>query len=425
MPTDTRAAMTVFQPDVVGTYVLDLVVTDDSGQTDRSGLRIVATGAILGVDAGPNGSAMWLDMAQLSGAVTTLPGKTATYSWRFVSRPSGSTASITNSNALSPTFVPDATGTYVLALEAWVGDEVRTDTTMVDVTASGISFGTGNLAYTYSTAVDRVVYARERAGRAEIVKVDPTTGADTALDIGAFTPRSIAVDPLHAVAAVGGLGIVVTVAVGQFVQLSSRAVPGCTAAQVALPYQARVHCFPIDGDVEPISSVNMTTGEVTQIPCPVRSPHVTSGAANWMYMVDGASPQFYLYDAFSSPPLQVLGHGTLAGIGPPVIAAGTNQPFAITGNGFAINLDATLRFDLHTSVSAGTFSAARYEIAIVSGSQLKIFDGMGQTLKLDATLPSVGGTAPSAKLLAYSSDGHRLIIVGGTAAGDIAYTVPR
>jgi hypothetical protein len=171
----------------------------------------------------------------------------------------------------------------------------------------------------------------------------------------------------------------------------------------------------------------MSTGEVTQIPCPVQSPDVALTANGWMYMVDGASPQFYLYDAFATPPLPVLQHGSLTGITAPVIAVDMSQPFAMTGNGLAVNPDATLRFDLHTPVSIGAYSGGlHFELAVVSGTQLMVF-GMetGQPLKLSVVLPTVNGMAPTPKLVAYSSDEHRLVVVAGTSDGDIAYTVPR
>ncbi|MDB4956509.1 MAG: Chitinase [Myxococcales bacterium] len=425
VPLDANAAATTFAPDHVGTYRLRLLVSDDAHNTDSSDLRIVSTGAITSVDAGPEATVSWLGTAHLSGSVTTMPGMVATYSWDFVSRPLGSLASVDNSNTLTPSFVADAAGTYIIALHARVGDEVRDDTVTIEATPSGVPLGAGVVAYTYSKNIDHIVYVHD-VGHAEVVRVDPVTAAQATLDLGAFTPRSISVDPTGQVVAVGGLGKVASVAVSQFVLMSLKDVPGCTAAHVTIPYSTRVDCFPADGTTEPISSVDMNTGAVTQIPCPVRFPDVTLGASNWMYMVDGASSQFYLYDAFSTPPLAVIQHGSFTGIAPPVIAAGTNQPFAVTGNGLAVNVDATVRFDLHTPVSAGAFSALGYEIAVVSGAQLKVFGvEAGQPLKLTVTLPPVNGMTPTAKLVAYSADEHHLIIVAGTAAGDVAYTVPR
>jgi hypothetical protein len=425
VPVDARSATTKLVLDKFGTYFVELLVNDEAQNTDSSRLRIVATGAIASVDAGPDATVPWLGTAQLSGAVTTNAGSLATYSWRFVSRPPGSIAPIENNGSLSPRFFADAAGTYIIALDANVGDDVREDTVTIQVVAAGVSLGTGIAAYTYSHMTDRIVYVHD-VGHAEVVKLDPMTGAQTSLDVGVFTPRSISMDQSDQVAAVGGVGKVATIGISQLILLSLKDAPGCSAKQVTSPYFSRVDCFPDDGSVEPIASVNMDTGEVTHITCPVRFPYVTLGASTWMYMVDSASSQFYLFDASATPPLPVVSSGSLVGIAPPVIAAGTNQPFAVTGNGLAVNLDATLRFDLHTPVLAGAFTALGYELAVVSGVQLKVF-GMeaGQPLKLTVALPQSGGMTPTAKLVAYSNDGHRLIVVASTAGGDVVYTVPR
>jgi hypothetical protein len=426
-PADASAAMTTFVPDLYGAYVLQLEVSDAAHDTDASDLRLVATGAITSIDAGPPGTVSWLGTAQLAGSVSVAQGLSATYSWAFVSRPAGSMASLTDATSLTPTFVADAVGTYVVALDAAVGDDVREDTATIEATATGgVSIGTNITAYAFSKSNDHILYVDSVAGRAEIVQVDPTTGAKVALDLGPFTPRSIAVDSNSGVYAVGMLGRVTTVNAMTFHLFAAKPVPGCTAAHVTVPFDTRVDCFPADGTTEPISSVDMNTGVVTQIPCPVQFPDVAiSRTGNDMYMVDGASPQFYLYDAFSTPPLSVISHGSLAGIAPPVIPSAGGSDFAVTGNGLVVNPDATLRFDLHMPVSAGAVSALRGDIAVVSGAQLTVFSSDGQVVLMSAVLPPVGGMSPTPRLVAYSADDHRLIIVVGSSAGDVAYTVPR
>lgn len=426
-PADPDTAITTFVPDQLGTYRLRLQITDDAQNTDSSDIRIVATGAITSLDAGPDGTSSWLGTAQLAGTISTLPGETPTYAWSFVSRPTGSTAAITNPTTLTPTFVADATGTYVVALDANVGDEVREDTVMIEVTAAGIALGTGIAAYVYATSADRIVYAHD-VGHAELAKLDPVTGTQVALDLGAFTPRSLSIDPNGQYVAIGGSGTVATVTVSAFALTSSRSAPGCTAKYVSIPYQDRVDCFPDDGSVDPISSVDMSTGDVTQVPCPVPFPDISAVTGSGdMYMVDGSSSQIYRYSAFVSVPLlPVSEHGSYPGITAPVIAIATNQPFALTGNGLAVFGNGLLDFDLHVPVSAAALAGLQDEIAVLSGATLKVFGlTTGQPLKLGAVLPTVNGNAPTPKLVAYSADNHRLIIVAGTAAGDVAYSVPR
>lgn len=424
-PADPNASITSFVPDQLGTYRLRLKITDDAQNIDSSEIRIVATGAITSIDAGPDATASWLRTAQLAGAVALAPGELATYAWSFVSRPPGSTATITNATTLTPTFVADATGTYIVALDAAVGDDVREDTVMIEVTAAGIAVGTGIAAYVYSQATDRIVYAHD-VGHAELVRLDPVTGTQVALDVGAFTPRSLSIDQLDQYVAVGGPGTVATVSISSFLLASSRSVPGCSANHVTIPASYRVDCYPADGAM-PISSVSMATGEVTQISCPLALPELSGvDAYGHIYMVDGASSQIFMYDAFSTPALAVLLHGSLAGIAPPVIAIDASQTFALTGNGLAVFGNGALDFDLHVPVAAAALAGLHDEIAVLSGATLKVFGlGTGQPLKLSAVLPTVNGIAPTPKLVAYSSDNHRLIIVAGTADGDVAYSVPR
>lgn len=349
-----------------------------------------------------------------------MPGMTASYSWQFVSRPTGSSATLLSGTTLTPTFVADAVGTYVIALDAQIGDEIVEDTVTVEVTSTGVPIGSGIAAYTYTTNTDHIIYVHD-VGHAELVSYDPATAAKTVNNIGAFTPRSIAIDDTSQTVAVGGPGIVVTASAINLAY-TSRAAPGCTAAHVTAPTQMyRVDCFPEDGTIEPISSVNMSSGVVTQVPCPVKYPSVALSGGGRMYMVDGASSEVYVYDAWSTPPLPVLMHGTVPGVTAPVIT-----PFTLTGNGLAINGDLSVAFDLHMKVSAGAY-AWNGELAVVSGAQLKLFDtGIGPPVpKFSAVLPSVNGETPTARLVVYSNNVKRLFIVAGTSAGDVLYTVPR
>ena len=425
-PVDPSAAMTTFMLDQLGTYGFRLVVTDDAANTDSSDLLVVSTGAITGVDAGPDATVSWLATVQLAGTVSTVPGKTATYSWSIVSQPVGSTAQIQSGDTLRPTFLADAVGTYVVALDANVGYEVREDTVSIKVKAVGVSLGTGVVAYTYSTYRDRIIYVHD-VGHAEVVAVDPASGAvQAAVNVGAFTPKSIAVDQTGEYVAIAGPGKVATVDLQPFVATSLANVPGCTAKHVAIPsYPQTVDCFPADGTIEPISSVNLQTSVVTHIACPLQYPDIAlSGGI--LYMVDGASPKF---DTFQSDPLIAIAHVSLAGVAPPVIPVNTSFPYAITGNGIALDsFSGAKLFDLQMPVSAGASQKApSQEFALVSGSVLKVFGAtsMGQSLKLSAVLPPVNGMMPITKLVAYSADGLRLIVVAGTNAGDVAYTVPR
>ena len=75
-------------------------------------------------------------VVELDGSRSTVAeGRQLSYDWAFVSRPSGSGASLSSTTAAKPTFVPDVDGSYVLRLV--VGDgETQSAASRVTVTAT-------------------------------------------------------------------------------------------------------------------------------------------------------------------------------------------------------------------------------------------------------------------------------------------------
>ena len=69
-------------------------------------------------NAGPNQTVKVGSVVTLDGSGSTNPSGvgTLTYSWAFTSRPSGSTAVLTNPTSVMPTFIVDVGGTYVIGL---------------------------------------------------------------------------------------------------------------------------------------------------------------------------------------------------------------------------------------------------------------------------------------------------------------------
>jgi hypothetical protein len=258
------------------------------------------------------------------------------------------------------------------------------------------------------------------------VKLDPMTVPKPTLDVGAYTPTAISIDVTTLLPAVGGPGHVATIALSTFVLESSRSAPGCTAKKVLMPWPTldRVDCFPVDGTVEPISVVTMSTGQVTQVACPAHTPDVAMTQSASEYMVDAASPDLYVFDGNATPPLSSVRHVTIPGVAPPIFAGGTNASFAMTGNGIAVSSGGSVAFDLHMPIAAEAYSAFRGDVAVVSGGDLKIFNVLSSpTLKLTAIVPPVNGMPATTKFLAYSSDEHRLFVIAGNASGDAVFTV--
>jgi hypothetical protein len=78
------------------------------------------------VDAGPDQTVHVGDAVQLTGSATA---KGNNVQWHFTSVPAGSTAQLVNADTLTPTFVPDLAGRYVvaLAMNASQSDQVTVD----------------------------------------------------------------------------------------------------------------------------------------------------------------------------------------------------------------------------------------------------------------------------------------------------------
>jgi len=114
-------------PDMQGQYVISLVVSDGYYFSPPDEVVITSTNTPPTANAGADqavvfGWSLGPYAASLNGSLSSDPDGTAlTYVWSVTSRPSGSTATITNPTSVTPTFTPDKFGSYTLSLVVYDG----------------------------------------------------------------------------------------------------------------------------------------------------------------------------------------------------------------------------------------------------------------------------------------------------------------
>lgn len=135
--TNPNSAVATFVPDKVGTYDLRLTVSDGAlSDSDLISVTVVNSAPV--ADAGPDQTLDVGQTATLDGSASAdADGHALTYQWTLVSKPSGSTASLSDPSAAGPTLMLDAAGAFLLHLV--VHDGIETSTAdAVTITAQAI-----------------------------------------------------------------------------------------------------------------------------------------------------------------------------------------------------------------------------------------------------------------------------------------------
>ena len=137
----TETSQTRFFADTAGTYIVDLVVVDsnDVSSDVDSVVITVEEGQIPVADAGGDLNIIEGDSATLNGLGSADPlGRPLSYDWSVSNAPStSSTASFSDASVASPSFTPDATGSYLLSLVVNNGiNDSLPDSVVVNVASS-------------------------------------------------------------------------------------------------------------------------------------------------------------------------------------------------------------------------------------------------------------------------------------------------
>lgn len=169
----TNVIQPTFVADQSGTYVITLIVND--GKSDSTPAIITVTASTTNVpptaNAGANQNIITGSSVTLDGSASSDPNRdTLTYNWQLVSRPSGSTATLTKSNDVKPTFIADKAGAYVANLQVSDGKAL-----------SELSYVTVN-AQTTNSAPVAVVDPNQSVTVGTSVTLDGTASSDANRD---------------------------------------------------------------------------------------------------------------------------------------------------------------------------------------------------------------------------------------------------
>jgi hypothetical protein len=118
---DTTAVSPTFVPDVEGTYTATLIVNDGMDDSTPDSVDITAEIVVVNTppvaDAGPDQTVAVNDTVALDGSGSSDDdGDPLTFSWSLTTVPVGSTATLSDTTAVSPSFVADVAGDYVAQL---------------------------------------------------------------------------------------------------------------------------------------------------------------------------------------------------------------------------------------------------------------------------------------------------------------------
>ena len=129
-----------FTADTVGTFVVSLIVNDgklDSAEVSATTVTAEALNAAPVANAGPAQTVLIGATVTLTGAASTdANADKLTYKWVLTTKPTGSTASLSSTSAVGPTFNADVAGVFVASL---IVNDGKVDSAFSTVPISAVS----------------------------------------------------------------------------------------------------------------------------------------------------------------------------------------------------------------------------------------------------------------------------------------------
>lgn len=114
---DPTVANLTFVADVPGTYVVQLIVNDGELNSDPDTVIIKTENRLPVADAGPDQTVFVGDTVQLDGMGSSDPDNDPlTFQWSIITKPDESSAPLSDSTVVNPSFLADLPGTYIARL---------------------------------------------------------------------------------------------------------------------------------------------------------------------------------------------------------------------------------------------------------------------------------------------------------------------
>ncbi|NTV13165.1 MAG: beta-propeller fold lactonase family protein [Desulfobulbaceae bacterium] len=311
-------------------YTVKLRVTDSFGASSTATTTLTVTNTPPVANGGPDQNVTNWTVVTLNGSTSSdADSDPLTYSWSFISVPTGSSAVLTGDTTIAPTFRPDLPGNYVVQLVVNDG-KVASPADMVTITSS---LPQPRFAYV----------ANNNSNTLSMYTVDSSTGAlrhngYVATETG---PESVAVDPL------GRFAYVVndsnTVSVYTVNPTTGVLTPGTAVATGTKPYSVTVdhggkYAYVANYTSNNVSvyTINQSTGALTAGAAVATGTNpqavVVDPSGKFAYVANYTSNNVSVYTINQSTGALTAGTAVAAGTGPSSLAVDPFGRFAYATN---------------------------------------------------------------------------------------------